>query len=82
MTLQRTVNITKNRQVHLDLPVPRSVPVGKAEIKIIFTPYSKTPSIKKKNTQSLCGMFADTNDTLDKFMTRKRAEKQLEYENE
>jgi hypothetical protein len=81
MTLQRTVNITKDRQVHLDLSVPQSVPVGKAEIKIIFTSYSKALSTRKKNTQSLSGMFADTNDTLDKFMIRKRAEKKLEYEN-
>jgi hypothetical protein len=31
--------------------------------------------VKKKNTQSLCGMFADTGDTLDKFLARKRANK-------
>ena len=43
------------------------------------TDISKTPL--GKNTQSLYGMFADTGDTLDKFLARKQAEKQLEYEN-
>jgi len=83
MTLQKTVTITKERHVHLDLPVPESIPVGKAEVRIIFASYSKPQSAtKRKNTQALCGMFADIGDTTDNFLTRKRAEKELEYENE
>jgi hypothetical protein len=81
MTLQQTVSVTKERQVHLDLFVPESIPVGKAEVKIIFISHKNMLSAKKKNTQSLCGMFSDTGDTLDKFLTRKQTEKQLEYEN-
>jgi len=46
-----------------------------------FVAFLKTKSKGKKHTQSLCGMFADTGDTLDKFLARKRVEKQLEYEN-
>jgi hypothetical protein len=64
MTLQQTVNVTQERRVFLDLPVPEDISVGET------------------NTQSLCGMFADTGDTLDKFLVRKHAEKQFEYENE
>ncbi|MCL2281998.1 MAG: hypothetical protein FWC26_01615 [Fibromonadales bacterium] len=82
MTLQQTVSITKDRRVYLDLPVPESIPMGEAEIKIIFISPRNIQSAKKKNTQSLCGMFADTGDTLDKFLIRKQAEKQLEYGNE
>jgi hypothetical protein len=80
MTLQQTICITQDRLVHLDLPVPESIPVGEAEIKIIFISSKNMQLAKKENTQTLCGMFADTRDTLDKFLTRKRAEKQLEYE--
>jgi len=79
MTLQQTVNVTKDRLVHL--PVPDGVPVGMTEITITFTPYRNTLSAKKKNTLSLLGMFSDTGDTIDKFLTRKQTEKQLEYEN-
>jgi hypothetical protein len=50
VTLQRTVNITKDRQVHLDLPVPQNVPIGKAEIKIIFVSY---PEMESKNNAML-----------------------------
>jgi hypothetical protein len=82
MTLQRTVNITKERQVHLNLPVPENIPIGKAKVKVVFVSYTNPQSTKKKNTQALCGMFADTDDTMNKFMARKRAEKMLEYENE
>jgi len=82
MTLQRTVNITRERQVHFDLPVPKNVPIGKAEVKIVFVSYSSPKSNKKKNTRALCGMFAGTGDTVDNFMARKRLEKQIEYENE
>jgi hypothetical protein len=82
MTLQQTVNVTQNRRVLLDLPVPESIPVGKAEVKIIFLSQKNTLTSKKTNTQALCGMFADTGDTLDKFLARKKAEKQFEYENE
>jgi len=82
MTLQRTVSVTKDRRVYLDLPVPESIPVGEAEIKIIFISPKNIQSAKQKNTRALCGMFADTGDTLDKFFTRKQAEKQLEYGNE
>jgi hypothetical protein len=82
MTLQQTVNVTQNRRVFLDLPVPEDIPIGKTEVKIIFLSSKSTLITKKTNTQSLCGMFADTGDTLDKFLKRKRAEKQFEYENE
>jgi len=74
MTLQRTVNITRERQVHLDLPVPKNIPVGKAKVRVVFVSYSSPKSNKKKNTQALCGMFANTGDTVDKFMERKRLE--------
>jgi hypothetical protein len=82
MTLQQTVNVTQERRVLLDLPVPEGIPFGKAEVKVIFLPPKSTLTAKKTNTQSLCGMFADTGDTLDKFLIRKRAEKQFEYEDE
>jgi len=36
------------------------------------------PEKGKKHTQSLYGMFADTGDTLDKFLARKQAERRLE----
>ncbi|MDR3000323.1 MAG: hypothetical protein LBU89_03575 [Fibromonadaceae bacterium] len=80
MTLQQTVSVTKERRVYLNLPVPENIPIGETEIKIIFMSSKNTLSAKKKNTQSLCGMFVDTGDTLDKFLLRKQAEKQLEYE--
>jgi hypothetical protein len=79
MTLQQTISVTKERRVHLDLSVPESVPIGKTEIRVIFISPENAQSTKKKSTQSLCGMFADTGDSLDKFFTRKRAEK-MEYE--
>jgi hypothetical protein len=79
MTLQQTISITKERRVHLDLLVPESIPIGEAEVKVIFISSKNTSTAKKKNTQSLCGMFADTGDTLDKFLARKRADK-MEYE--
>jgi hypothetical protein len=82
MTLQQTVNVTQERRVFLDLPVPEDIPVGKIEVKIIFLSPKSALTTKKTNTQSLCGMFADTGDTLDKFLIRKHAEKQFEYENE
>jgi len=81
MTLQQTVRITQERRVHLDLPVPEGIPVGEAEIKVIFISPKNVQLVENEQTQSLCGMFADTGDTLDKFLTRKRAEKQLEYGN-
>jgi hypothetical protein len=52
MTLQQTVNITKDRQIHLNLSVPQSVPIGKAEIKIIFASCPKT-KLRKDATQSV-----------------------------
>jgi hypothetical protein len=79
MTLQQTVSVTKDRRVHLDLLVPESIPIGEAEIRVIFISPKNLQTTKKENTQSLCGMFADTGDTLDKFLSRKRAEK-MEYE--
>jgi len=79
MTLQRTINITRERQINLNLPVPKDIPVGKAKIKVVFVSYTNLQAEKKKNTQALCGMFADTDDTLNKFMARKRAEKMPEY---
>ncbi|MCL2845393.1 MAG: hypothetical protein FWE23_08090 [Chitinivibrionia bacterium] len=54
MTLQRTVNITGKRQVHLDLPVPQDIPVGKTLIKITFVAaYSNPQTTKIKKTQPL-----------------------------
>lgn len=81
MTLHQTVNVTQDRLVHLDLPIPDNIPIGKAEIKIVFISSENIQFKKKKNTRSLCGMFYDTGDTLDKFLARKQIEKQLEYEN-
>ncbi|MCL2843925.1 MAG: hypothetical protein FWE23_00500 [Chitinivibrionia bacterium] len=50
MTLQRTVDITRDRHVRLDLPVPQGVPVGKAKIKIVFVSYPNQQSIAKTRT--------------------------------
>jgi len=51
MTLQQTVNVTKDRLVHL--PVPDGVPVGMTEITITFTPYKTRQNTSAKRTISL-----------------------------
>jgi len=48
MTLQRTIDVTRDRQLHLDLPVPKSIPIGKAQIKIVFAAYSNASKIPVK----------------------------------
>ncbi len=76
MTIQQFVNIPATRQVRLDLLAPESLPIGRTKIEVIFIPIKAN---KKSKNSELCGMFADTGDTLDKFLLRKREEKQLEY---
>jgi hypothetical protein len=72
MTLLKTVSVTKERRVHLDIPVPESIPIGEVEVRVIFVSSENAQTVKKKNTQALCGMFADTGDSVDKFLARKR----------
>ena len=79
MTLLKTVNVTKERRVHLDIPIPENIPIGEAEVRVIFVSSESTQTTRNKNTQALCGMFADIGDTVDKFLARKRADER-EYE--
>jgi hypothetical protein len=48
MTLQQTVNVTQERRVFLDLPVPEDIPVGKIEVKIIFLSPKNALTTKKQ----------------------------------
>jgi len=50
MTLQRTVNVTRDRQVRLDLPIPQNIPVGKTRIKIVIMSYPNRQSTSKTRT--------------------------------
>jgi hypothetical protein len=75
--IQRTVDISPDRQVTLD--VPTNIPVGKTEIMIVFSSVSErsTPE-PAASWRSLYGMCKNSGDTLKAFLERKHADKAFE----
>jgi len=51
MTIEQTVEIPANRRLHLDLEIPREIPVGKAQFELKVIPFvkqaDKAPNNKK-----------------------------------
>jgi hypothetical protein len=38
MMIQQTIDIPADRRIHLDLTLPETVPSGKSELRLVFTP--------------------------------------------
>jgi len=75
MTIEQTVTIPANRQVHLDFEVPSDMPVGKKARVLVFpvadNPKSNGPLLSLRG--SCKGL-----DTMDAYFARKRADKAFE----
>jgi hypothetical protein len=75
--IQRTVDVSPDRQVTLD--VPANIPVGKTEIMIVFSPVQVHPKpVTSDSWRSLYGMCKNSGDTLEAFLERKHADKAFE----
>lgn len=60
-TIQKTINIPADHRVRLDLTLPDSLPVGKAEIRLIITPAAESiPNPRKKSFADLFGCLKDS----------------------
>ncbi|MCL2700470.1 MAG: hypothetical protein FWE88_02110 [Phycisphaerae bacterium] len=46
-TIQKTVDIPPDHRLRLDLPIPKDIPAGRAEIQVIITPFPPTSSTRR-----------------------------------
>ena len=57
-TIQKTIRIPADRQIHFDLTVPGGVPVGEAQVLMIISPL---PVTRRRNRLArLAGCLADS----------------------
>ncbi len=58
-TIQKTIEISADHRLRLDLPLPEGVPAGLAEIQVTIIPYPETPQ-KRKPFAGLAGSLKDS----------------------
>jgi hypothetical protein len=88
ITIEKTVDISADGKIHLDLTLPPSVPSGKTSIVLMF-PTAEPPAsgkVKPKTKESmlaaidrLCGLYAGV-EPPGAYLERHHAENLLEWE--
>ena len=78
-SIQQTVKIPNNRQIHLDFEIPIDIPTGEAQVELKVIPFVKKEekSIKPISLLDLRGSCKGL-DTMDAYFARKRADKAFE----
>jgi hypothetical protein len=75
-TLQQTVEIPADHRLHLDWLVPREIPAGKTEIRLVIdTSEVRFPA--ERAIPPLRGFFKGSTFTVDRFLEERRAEEAL-----
>ncbi len=64
-TIEQTVEIPEDHRLKLELPIPRDIPAGRAEIKVTIIPYPEeideaTELERMKRLRSLAGVLKDS----------------------
>jgi len=75
-TIQKTIDIPPDHRLRLDLPIPRDIPPGRAEIQVTITPCPETPTTRKP-FEGLAGSLKD-----DSIFRRDAVELQREMRDE
>ncbi len=58
-TIQKMIDIPLDHHLRLDLPLPKDIPAGRAEIQVTIIPHSEKPAIHKAFA-GLAGSFKDS----------------------
>lgn len=58
-TIQKTVDIPADHRLRLDLPLPKDIPPGRAEIQVTIIPYPEN-SVTRKPFEGLAGSLKDS----------------------
>jgi hypothetical protein len=76
MTIQQTIKIPANRRVYFD--VPQEIPLGVAEVAIIFSAVKPKAAVPGKSWRSFRGMFKTDGNDVERFLEEMRADRELE----
>ena len=58
-TIQKIIDIPADHRLLLDLPLPKDIPVGRAEIQVTIIPYPEK-SLKRRPFEGLAGSLKDS----------------------
>jgi len=58
-TIQKTIDIPPDHRLRLDLPIPRDIPPGRAEIQVTIIPCPEMPATTGKPFEGLAGSLKD-----------------------